>query len=146
VKYAAKRTWPDKPKSWETKGEAESAEAFALGFAEDQGLGLGTELVVIERDSDDAEIQFFKVSNTSPYQMAQAEPRVGGSAPPPAENQVETSEASGNEDATPGVEIAPMDTLRPFRSMIFYMGKVALVAIAVIYGLGMLFRYIREAL
>ncbi|EGV16535.1 hypothetical protein [Thiocapsa marina] len=77
MKYAAKRTWPDKPKSWEAKGEAETPEAFALEFAADQGLGLGTELVVIEREGEDAEIQFFKIANTSPYQLAQAEPRAG---------------------------------------------------------------------
>ena len=146
VKYAAKRTWPDKPKAWEAKGEAESAEAFALSFAADQGLGLGTELVVIERDSDDAEIQFFKVSNTSPYQMAQAEPRVSGSAPPQHENPIKSSlSAAPEQTADPSVETSPLDNLRPFRSMIFYMAKVALVAAAVIYALGMLFRYIRES-
>jgi hypothetical protein len=149
VKYAAKRTWPDKPKSWEAKGEAETAEAFALEFAADQGLGLGTELVVIEREGEDAEIQFFKIANTSPYQLVQAEPRAGGGGTPTQDTPREPSSAPSGGDAEDGnAELAatPLDNLRPFKTMILYMIKVALVAFAAIYALGYLFRYLRSVL
>jgi hypothetical protein len=39
-----------------------------------------------------------------------------------------------------------MEHLRPFKSMIFYMLKVAFIAGAVIYALGMLFRYLRSVM
>lgn len=138
MKYAAKRSWPDKPKSWEAKGEAETAEAFALDFAADKGLGLGTELVVMEMEGDDAEIQFFKVSNTSPYQMRQAEPRAASPAAPREESPADTIAESQDAAA------APLPDLRPFRTMVLYMIKVALVAFAAIYALGILFRYLRS--
>jgi hypothetical protein len=150
VKYAAKRTWPDKPKSWEAKGEAETAEAFALGFAADQGLGLGTELVVIEREGEDAEIQFFKIANTSPYQLAQAEPRAGpGSGETareaPSSAAAPTASADEAEEQDARAVAAPLDSLRPFKTMVFYMGKVALIAFGAIFALGYLFRYLRSA-
>lgn len=143
MRYAAKRSWPDKPKSWEAKGEAETAEAFALDFAADKGLGLGTELVVMEMEGDDAEIQFFKVSNTSPYQMRQAEPRAASPAAPREESPGEmspTDTIAESQDAA----AAPLPDLRPFRTMVLYMLKVALVAFAAIYALGILFRYLRS--
>jgi hypothetical protein len=150
VKYAAKRTWPDKPKSWEAKGEAETAEAFALEFAADQGLGLGTELVVIEREGEDAEIQFFKIANTAPYQLAHAEPRAGGAGgTPPQDPPREPSPAPpGGEPGGANTEVAaaPLDSLRPFKTMILYMVKVAVIAFAVIYALGYLFKYLRSVL
>ncbi|WP_296704822.1 hypothetical protein [Thiocapsa sp. UBA6158] len=149
MKYAAKRTWPDKPKSWEAKGEAETAEAFALGFAADQGLGLGTELVVIEREGEDAEIQFFKIANTSPYQLVQAEPRAGaGGAPRQDATPEPSSTGSGvaGEEGSAEVAATPMGNLRPFKTMILYMIKVALVAFGAIYALGYLFRYLRSVL
>jgi hypothetical protein len=149
VKYAAKRTWPDKPKAWEAKGEADTAEAFALEFAADQGLGLGTELVVIEREGEDAEIQFFKIANTSPYQLVQAEPRAGAGGTAPQEAPREPSSATSSGAAEGGnaeVAATPLDNLRPFRTMILYMLKVALVAFAAIYALGYLFRYLRSVL
>jgi hypothetical protein len=149
VKYAAKRTWPDKPKSWEAKGEAETAEAFALGFAADQGLGLGTELVVIEREGEDAEIQFFKIANTAPYQLSQAEPRAGAGgavreASPSAAAPTESADEGQDQDADEAA--APLDSLRPFKTMVLYMAKVALIAFGAIYALGYLFRYLRSAL
>ncbi|UHD17750.1 hypothetical protein [Thiocapsa bogorovii] len=149
MKYAAKRTWPDKPKSWEAKGEAETAEAFALEFASDQGLGLGTELVVIEREGEDAEIQFFKIANTSPYQLVQAEPRAGGGGASIQESPRESSaEATGRDVEDGGTELVatPLDSLRPFKTMVLYMLKVAVVAFAAIYALGLLFRYLRSVL
>jgi hypothetical protein len=146
VKYAAKRTWPDRPKSWESKGEAESAEAFALAFAQEHGLGLGTELVVTELGSEDPDLRFFRVSNTAPYEMAQGEMRGAGppatpSSPAPAMQPVEPE--SGDDEARPTMT---MEHLRPFKSMIFYMLKVAFIAGAVIYALGLLFRYLRSVM
>jgi hypothetical protein len=148
VKYAAKRTWPDKPKSWESKGDAESAEAFALSFADDQGLGLGTELVVMELGSEDPDLQFFKVASTSPYQLSQGEPRAGGGSTPQTAMPEPLATSSGA-DADPDAAVRPamsMDHLRPFKSMIFYMLKVAFLAAAVIYALGMLFKYLRSVM
>ncbi len=140
MKYAAKRTWPDKPKSWEVKGEAETAEAFALEFAAEKGLGLGTEIVVIEREDDDGEILFFKVSNTSPYQFVSAAPRVGGadSAPVGEAAAVTSAPLSDPTPADVTVTTPELPNLRPFRSMIFYMAKVAVTAVALIAAFGFL--------
>ncbi|RKT45683.1 hypothetical protein [Thiocapsa rosea] len=149
MKYAAKRTWPDKPKSWEAKGEAETPEAFALEFAADQGLGLGTEIVVIEREGEDAEIQFFKIANTSPYQLVQAEPRAGAGGAPRQDAMPEASStvsSGASDDASAEVAATPLDNLRPFKTMILYMIKVAVIAFAAIYAVGYLFRYLRSAL
>ncbi|MCG6896680.1 MAG: hypothetical protein LJE60_06180 [Thiocapsa sp.] len=145
MKYAVKRTWPDKPKSWELQGEAASAEAFALDFATSQGLGMGTELVVIEKEGDDSEIQFFKVANASPYQLVPAEPRAGGPAPPAAQDPAALPSTPSSADV-PEVGSLAVPSVRPFVSMIFYMVKVGVIAMAIIYGLAMLFRYIRSAL
>lgn len=136
MKYAAKRTWPDKPKSWEAKGEAESAEAFALEFASEKGLGLGTEIVVIEREDDDGEILFYKVSNTSPYQFTSAAPRVGGAGPASLDAAAPAASAAESSPADVTVELPELPNLRPFRSMIFYMAKVAIIAVVVIGAFG----------
>lgn len=146
VKYAAKRTWPDKPRSWEVQGEAATAEAFALDFAADQGLGLGTELVVIEKEGDDSEIQFFKVAKTAPYQLVPAEPRAGGPAAPALQEEPGTASAAPSETDASDSASPAVPNLRPFVSMILYMVKVGVIAMVVIYALAMLFRYIRSAL
>jgi hypothetical protein len=146
VKYAAKRTWPDKPKSWESKGEAESAEAFALAFAEEHGLGLGTELVVTELGSEDPDLQFFRVASTAPYEVAQGEMRGAGSPSSPSSPSPATQPAASESDDSEARPTMTMEHLRPFKSMIFYMLKVAFIAGAVIYALGMLFRYLRSVM
>jgi hypothetical protein len=82
VKFAAKRTWPDHPKTWECQGEAESLEAFALAFASDVGMGLGTELMAVQKDADDPVIELFRVTATDPYALGPAQPRPAGAAAP----------------------------------------------------------------
>lgn len=145
MKYSAKRTWPEKPKVWEFKGEAETAEAFAVEFASTQDLRLGTEIVVMQRETDDAEIEFFRVSNTSPHQViASAGGETGA--------QADASEASaGGESGSRAVPLsaeseantAYVPSIRPFSSMIFYMVKVGFIATLVIGGLGYLLKYLR---
>jgi hypothetical protein len=88
MNYAGRRTWPDKSKSWEYLGAAESIEDFALRFATDCSLDANTEFVVIEKAGAESDIQFFKVSRVAPYALMPAEPRVegaqsAGQAPPP---------------------------------------------------------------
>ena len=43
MKYSARRTWPEKSKTWEYLGEAESLPDFALAFATDKKLEVGAE-------------------------------------------------------------------------------------------------------
>jgi hypothetical protein len=69
MRFAAKRTWPDRPKAWEHQGEAESLEAFALAFATERGLGVGTEFVVLGKDSDDADLESFRVTAVDPHTL-----------------------------------------------------------------------------
>jgi hypothetical protein len=149
VKYAAKRTWPEKPKAWEFKGEAESAADFALDFASTQDLRLGTEIVVIERESDEADIQFFKVSSTSPYQIAAADPRPSGEIADSGQAQAASPAAGASSTSIPATpteaETAVMPSMRPFSSMIFYMLKIGFIATAIIFALGMLLKYLRAA-
>lgn len=80
MKFAAKRTWPDHPKTWERQGEAETLEAFALAFASDAGLGVGTELMVVQKDSDDPAIELFRVNANDPYVLGPAQARAVASA------------------------------------------------------------------
>lgn len=85
MRYAARRTWPEKIKTWEYISEAEDMEAFALMFAEDKHLDAETEFVVIEKAGAESEIEFFKVTRTAPYALIAAEPRVeAASNPAPA--------------------------------------------------------------
>jgi hypothetical protein len=73
MRYAAKRTWPDRPKAWEQHGEADNIEAFALTFASDYGLGVGTEFEVLDKDSDDAALVPYRVTCTIPYTLGPVE-------------------------------------------------------------------------
>lgn len=146
MKYAAKRTWPEKPKVWELKGEAESAEAFALHFASTQDLRLGTEMVVMERDDEDAEIHFFKVSSVTPYQVVTAEARPSGGASETAarvERDIAEPTAGGEDQ---GAEPVALPNLRPFSSMIIYMAKVGLIATLTIAALGYLLKFLRSVI
>jgi hypothetical protein len=144
VKYAAKRTWPEKPKAWEFKGEADTAEDFAVDFASTQDLRLGTQIVVIEREGEDPELRFFKVANTSPYQLVTAEAGAGGPSQAPA-HDLTTMPESTYSDSTDDTEAVALPSLRPFSSMILYMAKVGLFAVVVIGALGFLIKYLRES-
>ncbi|NKN34436.1 hypothetical protein [Marichromatium bheemlicum] len=134
MKYAAKRTWPLRSPSWEHEGEAESFEAFATEFAAVERLGADGEFVVIDKSSEEAELRFFRVTTIAPYQVeAVAEPRSNAPAPQA-------------EDGQPAVEQDYSSALRPAISMLVYMGKVAVIAVAVItvaaFGIG----YIKDLL
>ncbi len=94
MKFAAKRTWPDQPKTWERQGEAESLEAFAIAFASDAGLGLGTELMVVQKDADDPAIELFRITATDPYILGPAQPRSAASAQPAADAPPETTSST----------------------------------------------------
>ena len=122
MRFAAKRTWPDRPTAWEQQGEAESLESFALAFAANQGLGLGTEFMVLDKDSDDATIESFRVTDIDPYTLGA----------PGAHHEGQTSTAVG-------------DTQPPFvasaASFMFYMIKIAVIAFAIIGTLMYLFRH-----
>ncbi|MBK1708516.1 hypothetical protein [Marichromatium gracile] len=136
MKYAAKRTWPLRSPSWEHEGEAESFKAFATEFAAVERLGADGEFVVIDKSSDEAESRFFRVVTIAPYQVEETEPR--SSAPAP--------EAGQTEGAQPAAEQDYSSALRPAISMLVYMGKVAVIAVAVItiaaFGIG----YIKDLL
>ncbi|MBK1631599.1 hypothetical protein CKO31_12760 [Thiohalocapsa halophila] len=96
MRYAARRTWPEKIKAWEYISEAEDMEAFALMFAEDKQLAADTEFVVIEKAGAESEIEFFKVSRTEPYALIAAEPRVeSASNPAPAPAQAQKTSSGG---------------------------------------------------
>lgn len=135
VKYAAKRTWPEKSAAWEHQGEAETAQAFAVEFATIEQLGVDVEFLVMAREGD-GEIQFFRVVSTSPCQILPAEPRTGGAAAPAA------AQIDAADDAPAPIAIS----LSPVISMMTYMGKVAVMAIVVIGVLAFVMKYIRSLL
>jgi hypothetical protein len=96
MRYAARRTWPEKIKAWEYVSEAEDMEDFALMFAEDKHLEADTEFVVIEKAGAESDIEFFKVSRTEPYALIAAEPRVeAASNPAPAQAPVQRGGGMG---------------------------------------------------
>ncbi|MBK5965960.1 hypothetical protein CCR95_18230 [Thiocystis minor] len=82
MNYAARSIWPEKSSVWEYLGAAESIEDFALMYATDKTLAVGTEFVVIEKAGADSDIQFFKVSRAEPYALTPASPRVESETTP----------------------------------------------------------------
>ena len=118
MRYAAKRTWPDRPKSWQHQGEAEDLESFALAFATEQGLGVGTEFEVLDKDYDDATLVTFRVTSTIPYTLG---PSVMSS--------------DGQTDGAP-----PPPFMASALSFGMYMVKVAVLALVIIAGLIYLFK------
>lgn len=134
VKYAAKRTWPEKSAAWEHQGEAETAQAFAVEFATIEQLGVDVEFLVMAREGD-GEIQFFRVAGTAPFQILPAEPRTGGAPVPAAAMQTDV--------ADDGPDPMPMPSMSPVISMLTYMAKVAFMAVVAIAVLGFAMKYIR---
>ena len=120
MRYAAKRTWPDRPKAWEHQGEGESLEAFALAFASERGLGVGSEFEVLDKDSDDAALVSFRVASTTPYQLGPVASRTAPQASAPA-------------DAPPFAGAA--------MSFGFYMVKVMVLTLAVMAALFAILKY-----
>lgn len=135
MKYAAKRTWPDRPKAWEQQGEADNLESFALTFATDFGLGVGTEFVVLDRDSDDANLESFRVTGTDPYTLGSADARTA--------QTVATEQpgpwSSAGPDATTGGDPPPF--VNSAASFMFYMVKIAVLALVI---LGTLFYLLKR--
>jgi hypothetical protein len=138
MRYAAKRTWPDRPKAWEQQGEGETLEAFALTFATDRGLGVGTEFVVLDKDSDDATLESFRVTGADPYTLGPTGPRPEGQAAASSPHGPWSPEAlaaaAANTEPPPAFSGAAM-------SFMFYMIKVAVIAVGV---LGTLFYLIKH--
>ena len=94
MNYAARSTWPEKSSNWDYLGAAESIEDFALMYATDKTLAVGTEFVVIEKAGADSDIQFYKVSRAEPYALIPADPRVESIATPGDPQQTEFKEQS----------------------------------------------------
>ncbi|WP_295400030.1 hypothetical protein [uncultured Thiocystis sp.] len=97
MNYAARSIWPEKSSAWEYLGAAESIEDFALMYATDKTLAVGTEFVVIEKAGADSDIQFFKVSRAEPYALIPASPRVESAATPDDPQQPAPKEQSISE-------------------------------------------------
>ena len=150
MKFAVKRTWPRPSRHWEYRGEADSATAFALRFAEARRLAEAVELVVIEDegDEDDRATRFYRVVGTQPFSLKPADPRPinptaatpEAAQPVPAEpataelasDHAETGSAlegpAGERDDR-AVEVAD---LRPFGTFFLYSAKILAVFVAAI--------------
>ncbi|WP_295446568.1 hypothetical protein [uncultured Thiodictyon sp.] len=121
MRYAAKRTWPDRPKAWEHQGEGEGLEAFALAFASEYGLGVGSEFEVLDKDSDDAALVSFRVASTMPYTLGPVAAHTDAQAGTPA-------------DAPPFAGAA--------MSFGFYMVKVTTLVLGVTAALFLILKYL----
>ncbi|BCU07860.1 hypothetical protein [Allochromatium tepidum] len=126
MKFAAKRTWPEKATTWEHEGEADGAESFASEFATLEQLAVDTEFVVMCKEGDAQQALFFRVSDTAPYRLEPAKARTatGATAAP------EAASGPGPSAAEDESEPVGLPNLSPVISMIFYMGKVAFIATA----------------
>lgn len=118
MNYAARMMWPEKSATWDYLGAAESLDDFAMMYATDKALAVGTEFVIIEKGGADSEIQFFKVSRADPYGLIPADPRVEG---------------GGSAGATTATAAAPQEFMqeqsiaavwRAMYSNIFFFGRV----------------------
>lgn len=144
MKFAAKRTWPDKATTWEHQGEAGDAQSFASEFATLEQLATDTEFVVMRKDGDGQEVRFFRVAATAPYRLEPAGARTGGggsSTPAETSSKTEASEEGDDETAPVG-----LPNLSPVISMIFYMGKVAFIATAGIALMAVVISFLRKLL
>lgn len=144
MKYAAKKTWPEKSQSWEHQGDSESIEAFATEFAVIEQLAAGSEFVVMEKDAASSpRLQFFRVAGVAPLELVAAEPRATASH----ESSISPALAEdvGGETDSEGTA-AGMPNLRPVISTLFYMGKVAFVATAAIAAMAVLLSYLKKFL
>ena len=137
--FAAKRTWPERPKAWEHQGEATSAEAFALEFAAVHALGLDTEFVVMEREGENAEIQFYKVTGVAPYRVVAAEARRAEAEAKPEEDASSASGSDGSAPVDPFFAVG----MRPVLTSVWFLIKVGLIAFLVVGSIGILLRYLK---
>ena len=129
MRYAARRTWPEKSHAWEFLGEAQDMEDFALTFAIDKQLEEETEFVVIEKAGAESEIEFFKVSRTDPYALITAEPRVeSASNPAPARVAARTASDDKASGAIDGGAEAIAGVWRAMFGNALFFGKVGATA------------------
>mgnify|MGYP001806152570 CR=1 FL=1 len=132
MNYAARKMWPEKSATWDYLGAAESLDDFAMMYAADKALAVGTEFVVIEKGGADSEIQFFKVSRADPYALIPADPRVengGGSVSTAAQPQEFMQEQSIGE------------VWKAMYGNIFFFGRVTGTAFLVFLALIFLAKY-----
>ncbi len=138
MKFAAKRTWPEKSPSWEHEGDAENAEAFASEFATIEQLAVDTEFVVMTKGGDGQGTRFFRITGNSPYSFVPAEPRASTAA-----SQATSVGLAEPASAEADEEQVGMPNLRPVISMLFYMGKVAAIAMGSILVVAVAGHYLR---
>ena len=141
MKFAAKRTWPDKAPTWEHQDDADDARSFALEFATLEQLAVDTEFVVMCKEGDGQEVQFFRVAAAAPYRLESAEPRTAAGASVPVDSASPAEIPVDDESA-----VAGLPNLSPVISMIFYMGKVAFIATAGIALMAVVIGYLRKFL
>lgn len=142
MKFAAKRIWPDKASTWEHQGEADDAQSFASEFATLEQLAVDTEFVVMGRDGDGQEVRFFRIAATTPYRLEPAEARTGTAAGSPDAGSA-SPQPEGSEDES---EPVGLPNLSPVISMLFYMGKVAVIATAGIALMAVLITQLKKVL
>ncbi|QGU33366.1 hypothetical protein [Thermochromatium tepidum] len=141
MKFAAKRTWPDKSPTWEHHAEADDAQSFALEFATIEQLAVDTEFVVMARGTEVSEPFFFRVAGTAPYRLEPAQRRTG-SATAVAEGAVEDT-GQGNDVGQGDERPVTLPSMGPAISMLFYMGKVLFIATAAIALIALVIEYFR---
>ena len=121
MKYAARRTWPQKSSTWEMEAEAEDVVKFAERFAGDQQLALDDEFLVIEKEGPDSDIQFFKVASDDPYKVISTEPRI-------------ESASAGSASATGGKGRITIG-ISPFITNVLNMTKAFVFALVFVVGI-----------
>ncbi len=144
MKFAAKRTWPDKSSSWEHQDDADNVEAFATDFASIEQLAIESEFVVMAREGADPAAQFFRVAAIAPYQLVRVErPRTATAQATPIENSPSAEPEEGAGVDTPSEPVG-MPSLSPVISMLFYMGKVGLIATLFIALMAVVLGYVKD--
>lgn len=136
MRYAAKRTSPDRPKTWEQHGEAESLEAFALAFAADRGLGMGTEFEVIDKDSDDATLVGFRITGTDPLTLGNPGTREVEPVADRAADRTTDQTAEQHSGQAP-----PPAFVGSALGFFLYMAKVAVLILGGVAGLMFVLKY-----
>ncbi len=146
MKFAAKRTWPDKAPTWEHQSEADDIESFALEFALLEQLAVESEFAVMQKDGAQT-VRFFRVAATDPYRLEPAASRQGQQTSVLATGGG-ASEISGSpkpQTADSAESQPPVPTLGAAISTMFYMGKVFIIATTIIAVLGIVITSIRRS-
>lgn len=153
MKFAAKRTWPVRPDTWEYQGEAPSAAIFAERFASDRQLAQATEMVVIEKDGEDNAISFHKVIGVAPYRIESTatpgaatpaatatpeSPAVAAESSRDADNGAASVRSDETSEAPPAVDVpdhqvVPASVVRPAMRTGIYMVKVFVIGMVLVF-------------